>query len=171
MPPIDRSHRTISLIGMPGAGKSTVGVILAKRTGLAFTDTDLAIQVREGEILQDIVDRVGNPRFREIEETVLLEVPLDDAVVSTGGSVIYSDAVMQRLRTAGPVVFLEADLATLEERVAANPLRGIARGEGQSYADVYAERCPLYQRYADITVDATAGSADAVADAIFRALP
>ena len=164
-------HKTISLIGMPGAGKSTVGVILAKRTGLAFTDTDLAIQVREGEILQDIVDRVGNPRFREIEEEVLLAVPLDDAVVSTGGSVIYSDAVMRRLRDAGPVVYLAADLATLEARVAANPLRGIARGAGQSYADVYAERCPLYERYADITVDAAAGSADAVADAIFRALP
>ena len=164
-------HQTISLIGMPGAGKSTVGVILAKRTGLAFTDTDLAIQVREGEILQDIVDRVGNPRFREIEEEVLLEVPLDDVVVSTGGSVIYSDAVMQRLRAAGPVVYLAADLATLEARVAANPLRGIARGAGQSYADVYAERCPLYERYADIVVDAAAGNADAVADAIFRALP
>jgi len=164
-------HQTISLIGMPGAGKSTVGVILAKRTGLAFTDTDLAIQVREGEILQDIVDRVGNPRFREIEEEVLLEVPLDDAVVSTGGSVIYSDAVMQRLRAAGPVVYLAADLATLEARVAANPLRGIARGAGQSYADVYAERCPLYEQYASIIVDATAGNADAVADAIYRALP
>lgn len=171
MPPSDRNHRTISLIGMPGAGKSTVGVILAKRTGLAFTDTDLAIQVREGEILQDIVDRVGNPRFREIEEEVLLAVPLDDAVVSTGGSVIYSDAVMQRLRAAGPVVYLAADLATLEARVAANPLRGIARGAGQTYADVYAERCPLYEHYADITVDAAAGNADAVADAIFRALP
>ena len=72
MTPSDRTHRTISLIGMPGAGKSTVGVILAKRTGLAFTDTDLAIQVREGEILQDIVDRVGNPRFREIEESLII---------------------------------------------------------------------------------------------------
>lgn len=165
------NHPTVSLIGMPGAGKSTVGVILAKRCGLAFTDTDLSIQVREGEILQDIVDRVGNPRFREIEEEVLLAVPLDDAVLATGGSVIYSDAVMQRLRSAGPVVYLRADLATLEERVAANPLRGIARSEGQSYADVYAERCPLYERYATITVDATVGSADAVADAIYRALP
>jgi shikimate kinase len=165
------AHRTISLIGMPGAGKSTVGVILAKRTGLAFMDTDLAIQVREGAILQDIVDRVGNPRFREIEEEVLLAVPLADTVVSTGGSAVYSDTVMQRLREAGPVVYLEADLPTLEERVAANPLRGIARGEGQSYADVYAERCPLYRRYANIIVDTAAGNADAVADTIFRALP
>ena len=106
-------HQTISLIGMPGAGKSTVGVILAKRTGLAFTDTDLAIQVREGEILQDIVDRVGNPRFREIEEEVLLEVPLDDAVVSTGGSVIYSDAVMQRLRPALVILDAPVDLGLI----------------------------------------------------------
>lgn len=163
-------YRTVSLVGMPGAGKSTVGVILAKRCGLGFCDTDLAIQVREGAMLQDIVDAVGTPRFREIEEQVLLAVPVDGAVVSTGGSVVYSDPVMQRLRAAGPVVYLEADLATLEERVAANPQRGIARAEGQSFADVLAERRPLYERYADVTVDAAGGGADAVAARIQHAL-
>jgi shikimate kinase len=161
---------TISLIGMPGAGKSTVGVILAKLAGLAFTDTDLAIQLREDATLQDIVDRRGNRVFRRIEEEVLLNIDLAQAVISTGGSVVYSVPVMERLRSAGPVVYLHADLATLEARIAAAPLRGIAREGNQSFADVYAERGPLYERYADVTVDATCGSADHVAALIITAL-
>ena len=154
---------TISLIGMPGAGKSTVGVILAKLTGLRFADSDLDIQVREGATLQEILDRHGHLHLRAVEQQVLLDLNIDHAILSTGGSVVYSDAVMQRLRGAGPVVYLAADRVTLEERVAAAPLRGIACPPGQSFADVYAERTPLYQRYADISVDATAGSADQVA--------
>lgn len=161
---------TINLIGMPGAGKSTVGVILAKLTGLAFTDTDLAIQLREEATLQEIVDSRGNAAFRRIEEAVLMEVDLERAVISTGGSVVYSEAAMQRLREAGPVVYLHADLATLEARVAAAPLRGISREGGQSFADIYAERTPLYERYADVTVDATCGSADNVAALVIGAL-
>ncbi|MFV0476780.1 MAG: shikimate kinase [Parahaliea sp.] len=161
---------TISLIGMPGVGKSTVGVILAKLAGLAFTDTDLAIQLRENATLQEIMDRHGNQYFRRVEESVLLDTTLDRAVISTGGSVIYSDAVMQYLRSAGPVVYLHADLLTLQERVAINPLRGIARNDNQSYADVYRERCPLYEHYADLTVDATQNSADFVATLILSAL-
>lgn len=163
-------HRAISLIGMPGAGKSTVGVILAKLCGLGFSDTDLAIQQRERASLQDILERHGNQGFRRIEKEVLLDVPLADTVVSTGGSVIFSEAVMQRLKAAGPVVYLRADLATLEQRVAANPLRGIARDGDQTYADVYAERCPIYEGYADLIVDAADGSADQVAAAIHASL-
>lgn len=165
-----RLPTTINLVGMPGAGKSTVGVILAKLTGLAFTDTDLAIQLREDATLQEIVDKHGNATFRRIEEEVLMAVDLERAVISTGGSVVYSDAVMQRLRKSGPVVYLWADLATLEARVAAAPLRGIAREGAQSYADLYAERAPLYEHYADLTVDATAGNADQVAAEIIGAL-
>lgn len=165
------SHHTISLIGMPGVGKSTVGVILAKLCGLGFCDTDLAIQQRRGASLQEILEQHGNQGFRRIEEEVLLDVSLAEAVVSTGGSVIFSDAVMDRLKRAGPIVYLQADIATLEQRVAANPLRGIAREGSQTYGDVYAERCPIYQRYADITVNAAAGSADQVAAAIHDALP
>ncbi len=161
---------TVSLVGMPGAGKSTVGVILAKLTGLAFTDTDLSIQLRENATLQEIMDSKGNQAFRKIEEAVLLDTPLERAVISTGGSVIYSDPVMQRLRQAGPVVYLHADLATLEARVAAAPLRGIAQEGGQSYADLYAERVPLYQRYADISVDASDSAPDQVAGMIATAL-
>ena len=161
---------TISLIGMPGAGKSTVGVILAKLTGLRFVDTDLDIQLREGATLQQIIEHQGYRYLRDVEEKVLLEIPLEHAIISTGGSVVYSEAAMQRLARAGPVVYLAADLVSLERRVAAAPLRGIACDPSQGYAGVYAERTPLYRRYADITVDATAGTADEVAAAILLKL-
>ena len=162
--------QTISLIGMPGAGKSTVGVILAKLTGLRFVDTDVDIQVREGATLQEIIEKEGHLRLRAIEEDVLLAIDLDRAIISTGGSVIYSEPVMKRLAAAGPLVYLDVGLATLQERVAAAPLRGIACHASQTYADVYAERTPLYRRYADITVDAALGCADDVAAEILRHL-
>jgi len=161
---------TISLIGMPGAGKSTVGVILAKLTGLRFADTDLDIQVRENATLQDILERRNYQYLRAIEQEVLLAIALDHAVISTGGSVVYSERVMQRLRDAGPVVYLDAELAVLQQRVAAAPLRGIASDQQQTYAEVFAERTPLYRRYADISVDAGGGCADAVAASILRML-
>ncbi len=170
MPETQPPTKTISLVGMPGAGKSTVGVILAKLTGLAFNDTDLAIQVREHATLQEIVDRHGYETFRKIEEEVLLATDLADTVVSTGGSVIYSEAIMARLHAAGPVVYLVVDLPTLEQRIAAAPLRGIASDTGQGYAAIYAERTPLYERHADIAVDATQASADQVAATIIHAL-
>ena len=154
---------TISLTGMPGAGKSTVGVILAKLTGLRFADTDLDIQLRENATLQTILERHGYRYLRAVEQEVLLDIPLGRAIISTGGSVVYSESVMRRLRAAGPVVYLKTDLATLAERVATAPLRGIASSEGHSYADVFAERTPLYERYADIIVDANGGTADQVA--------
>jgi shikimate kinase len=161
---------TISLIGMPGAGKSTVGVLLAKLSGLAFTDTDVDIQVHAGATLEEILAREGHLRLREIEEEVLLAVPLEGRVVSTGGSVVYSSRVMQRLRQAGPVVYLQADLPTLTQRIAGAPPRGIARPSGQTFADVFAERTTLYERYANHVVDATAGSADRIATAILHTL-
>jgi shikimate kinase len=155
---------------MPGAGKSTVGVILAKLTGMRFVDTDLDIQLREGATLQQIIERQGYRYLRDVEEKVLLEIPLDSAIISTGGSVVYSEAAMQRLAQAGPVVYLTADLASLERRVAAAPLRGIACDPSQGYAGVFAERTPLYRRHADVTVDATAGTADEVAATILLKL-
>lgn len=161
---------TINLIGMPGAGKSTVGIILAKLSGLRFADTDLDIQVREQATLQKILERDGYQRLREIEEEVLLAIPLQQTVVSTGGSVVYSEAVMQRLGAAGPVVYLETDLVTLEQRVAAAPLRGIASSTAQSYAQVYAERTPLYRRFATFTVSTAGKNPDALAAEILERL-
>ncbi|WP_439102805.1 shikimate kinase [Congregibacter sp.] len=167
---IRSQFQTVSLIGMPGVGKSTVGVILAKLIGMEFTDTDLSIQAREGKTLQQIIDSDGHLRLREIEEEVLLSEPVNGRVLATGGSVIYSEAIMERLRAAGPVVYLRADVATLVQRVAANPDRGIASGADQTFEDIYNERTPLYERFASHSVDAMGGSADAVASLIVQEL-
>lgn len=154
---------TVTLIGMPGAGKSTVGVLLAKRLGLNFTDGDLLIQVRQGEHLQATVDRLGYLAVRQIEEEVLLEAPLEQTLVATGGSAVYSDKAMARLKAAGPVVYLRAPLGLLEKRVSAHPDRGIACPPGHGLAEVYAERTPLYERFADLVVDCESLAAEDIA--------
>ena len=161
---------TISLIGMPGAGKSTIGVVLAKFSGLRFVDTDLNIQVQAGATLQQILDSNGYQYLRSLEKEVLLGIEVDGAIIATGGSVVYSEVVMRQLTTAGPVVYLEADLATLQQRVASAPLRGIASAAGQAFADIFAERTPLYKRCADLIVDASAGTPETVATMILQAL-
>ena len=163
-------RNSIVLIGMPGAGKSTIGVILAKLTGLRFLDTDLDIQCQQQATLQEIIEARGHLALRAIEEQVLLELPLERAVVSTGGSAVYSEEAMRRLRRAGPTVYLRVSLPLLEQRVAATPDRGIASASAQSFAEVFSERTPLYEHYADHTVDADAGTADEVAAAILALL-
>ncbi len=145
-------HSTISLIGMPGAGKSTIGVLLAKQLGLSFVDSDLIIQVRHDATLQDIVDRHGHLQLRQYEDEVLLDIPLAHTLIATGGSAVYSDAGMRRLRAAGPVIFVDVPLPVLLERIDNEDARGIARAPDQDFASVFEERMPLYQRHADITV-------------------
>ena len=161
---------TISLVGMPGAGKSTVGVLLAKLTGLRFVDTDLDIQVREEATLQEILQEHGYRYLRQVEESVLLDVSLQHALVSTGGSVVYSAPSMLRLKSLGPVVYLQTDLSTLEQRIAAAPPRGIASDGAQSFGQVYAERTPLYEQYADYTVKTGSHSPEQVASEVLRLL-
>jgi shikimate kinase len=155
---------------MPGAGKSTIGVLLAKLSGLRFVDTDLDIQVRARATLQQILEREGYQRLRALEQEVLLAIDLEGAIIATGGSVVYSGAAMLRLKAAGPVVYLEADLDTLQRRVAAAPLRGIACAGDQDFADIFAERTPLYRHYADFTVDAGDGFPETVAATILQRL-
>lgn len=162
--------RTVSLIGMPGAGKSTIGVLLAKRLGFNFVDTDLLIQVRRGEPLQATVDALGFEAFCALEESVLLDTELTGYLVATGGSVVYSDRVMQRLAAAGPVVFLDVPLPVLSQRVEAQPDRGIAFGPGQTLEDVYRERRPLYQRHAGISIDCDALSPEHISRQVIAAL-
>jgi shikimate kinase len=145
----------VILIGMPGAGKSTLGVQLAKCLGLDFVDTDLLIQSQQGEQLQSILDTKGYQALRDIEEQVLLSIRFSNTLIATGGSAVYSTKAMQQLKSLGVVVFLEVGLTALQSRVNGEgnneASRGIARPEGQSFADVFAERSPLYQRYADVT--------------------
>ena len=143
----------ISLIGMPGSGKSTIGVLLAKRIGLAFVDTDILIQEQEQATLAEIIARSSPFVLREIEEQVLLDMPITDSVISTGGSVVYSTAIMARLSAASTVVYLRAQLETVEYRISLAPDRGIASPGNHTLEDVYNERVPLYEQYSDIVVD------------------
>ncbi len=166
----ERLPRTISLIGMPGAGKSTVGRALADLTGMRFFDSDREIERREGATLQEIVDRRGYLALWALDERILLEAPLEDAVVSTGGSAVYSEAAMARLAAAGPVLYLQVDLETLRRRIAANPPRGLAARPGHDLAAVYAERLPLYRRHATATVNAASGPPREVAARLLAAL-
>ena len=156
-------HSTVSLIGMPGAGKSTVGVLLAKQLGLNFIDSDLIIQVRHDASLQHILQRRGHLALRLLEEEVLLDIPLQRTLLATGGSVVYSEAAMQRLRHAGPVIFIDVPLEILASRIDDDDSRGIARPPGQDFASVYLERQPLYQRDADTTIAGDQQSAEAIA--------
>lgn len=155
---------------MPGAGKSTVGVLLAKMWGLGFRDTDLDIQLEAGATLQEILDQEGYLELRKREEQVLMSIPLDNVVISTGGSVVYSEPVMQRLRNAGPVVYLEVEMDELKKRVAQTPDRGIASNSEQSFTDIFDERTPMYRRYADLTITPTDDSADKIAADILAML-
>ena len=166
----DRPWSAIILVGMPGVGKSTVGVLLAKLLGLGFIDTDIDIQQHAGATLQQILERDGYQALRALEELVLLDLDLQGAVVATGGSAVYSERAMTRLAAAGPVVYLKADLETLAPRVAAHPGRGIASDPAWSYERIFAERTPLYERHAQLMVDAGAGSAEEVADLVLAGL-
>ena len=147
------AHKSIVLIGMPGAGKSTIGILLAKELGLDFIDTDISIQVRWGETLQQITDESGYMVLRDYEEQVLLSENIDHKVVATGGSAVYSDAGMARLKASATVIFLDVSLPALQQRVTNFDTRGIARRPEQSFDDLFAERSLLYQRYADIRID------------------
>ena len=136
---------------MPGSGKSTVGVQLAKTLGLDFIDTDIMIQTQEGRQLQDIQDNDGHVALRAIEEQVIIGLDTKGSLISTGGSAIYSDAAMRHLKNLGIVVFLEVSVDELERRISGQGPRGIACSEGQTFLDIYEERTPLYRRYTDIT--------------------
>lgn len=145
-------QKNIILIGMPGSGKSTIGVQLAKSLGLHFTDTDLLIQSQQQRQLQDILDHDGYLALRKLEEQVLLGLHLQHDLVATGGSAVYSAAGMQHLAQQGLVIFLDVDLNILKQRIQNESTRGIARPAHQSFEEVYTERLPLYQHFAHITV-------------------
>jgi shikimate kinase len=165
----DKSN--IVLIGMPGSGKSTVGVILAKLTSLGFLDTDVLIQTSERRPLQEIVDSQGYMALRAIEECILLGIQCQGHVIATGGSAVYSQVAMERLRADGVIVFLDADLPTLESRVRDFARRGLAKRPEQSFADLFAERVALYKRYAEITINCSCLTHEEACAEIIARLP
>ena len=148
-------RKNITLIGMPGSGKSTVGVLLAKTLGYRFLDADLLIQQREGALLQDILDQRGVEGFLDVEEDVIRSLDCTGTVIAPGGSAVCRQGAARRLKELGLVVYLHVPLAELERRISNITTRGIAMAPGQTLADVYAIREPLYRKYADLTVDVT----------------
>ena len=162
------SNMIITLIGMPGCGKSTVGRVLSEQLGLDLLDTDALIEAQEQQTLQQIVDDRGNTAFRAIEEQVLTTMPLSPSVISTGGSVVYSEKIMARLSTTSLVVYLRARFATIEYRVSLAPHRGIAAEGQQTLSDLYAERIPLYERYGEVVIDCDDDTPESIADTLAK---
>ena len=142
----------VILIGMPGAGKSTVGVLLAKQLGFDFVDTDLLLQRQERLRLQQLITLKGLNSFRKAEEQMLLSLNCESTVIATGGSVIYSESGMAHLKNLGQRIYLNISLSQLTDRIADMGERGILMPVGQSFADLYDERSPLYRCYADVDI-------------------
>ena len=164
------THKNLILIGMPAVGKSTLGVVLAKRIGFGFTDTDLLIQTGEGKGLSSIIHDMGIDPFCDLEATYVQQLVTGKTVIATGGSVVYRDAAMGHLKKLGCIVFLDIQLAELVKRLKEIDARGVVRMPGQSIEQIYAERRPLYQRYADITVDCTHKSLEETLKSVLRAI-
>ncbi len=143
----------IILIGMPAVGKSTIGVILAKILGYQFCDSDLVIQEKEKRLLKDIIARDGVEKFLQIENHINAGINLKGAIIATGGSAVYGKEAMEHFREIGTVLYLKVDYSVLNKRLTDIKNRGVVLREGQTLTDIYKERCALYEKYADITVD------------------
>lgn len=160
----------ITLIGMPGAGKSTVGVLLSKRLALDFVDSDLVIQVREGKPLQQVLDDEGYLGLRTIEAEVLLSLDPTGCVIATGGSAVYSPGAMRHLGARSRIVWLDVPLAELRRRIRDYDTRGIARRPDQSFEELFAERMALYAQFAELHIDCTGLSHEDVLEKVIAAL-
>lgn len=169
----------VALIGMPGAGKSTLGVLLAKRRAQGFVDVDLLIQEAEGVRLREIIAERGVAEFHRIEERCVLSLECSNYVIATGGSVVYSERAMAHLQSIATVVYLEVSLPLLRERLSEQSgageqgdldARGVIYAPGQDLAGLFAERCPLYERWADLRINCDGLSHDAAVDRVLSAL-
>lgn len=148
----------IILIGMPGAGKSTVGVVLAKKLGYAFVDSDLIIQSKEGRLLHEIISKQGIEGFWKIEETVNASIETHRCVIATGGSAVYGAKAMEHFKQIGSIIYLQLSCDAIADRLGDLSERGVTLKDGQGLPELYDERVPLYEKYADVTIDCEAMS-------------
>jgi shikimate kinase len=156
----------IVMVGMPGAGKSTIGVLLAKETSFDFLDVDVYIQGQEHRRLQEIIDVEGIDVFKQLEEKYLCQIDADEMVISTGGSAIYSKKGIDALSQKGLVIFLKINMQTLEDRLGDFSTRGVVIAEGQTFEDLFAERNQLYGEAADLIIECDGKTQDELVDEI-----
>ena len=160
----------ITLIGMPGSGKSTVGVVLAKMLGYRFLDADLLIQERQGALLQELLDAHGVDAFLDMEKEAICSIDCRRTVIAPGGSCVLRDASMAHLKDLGRVLYLRLSFGELEHRITNLASRGIAFGPGQDLKSVYHQRAPLYERWADLTLDVDGQSLRETLDSVIHAI-
>lgn len=144
--------KNIVLIGMPAVGKSTVGVVVAKRLGYEFVDTDLLIQKQEKRLLKEIIEQEGNDGFLAIENQVNRDLDVENAVIAPGGSIVYCEEAMEHYKKTGTVVYLKVSYETIDRRIQNAKSRGVVLKEGQTLKDLYEERVCLFEKYADYTI-------------------
>lgn len=160
--------KNIVLIGMPGVGKSTVGVILAKVLGYQFVDSDLVIQKEEGKLLKEIIVEVGPVGFIEVENRINAGLEVEHSVVATGGSVVYGKEAMEHLKSIGVVVYLSLPYEEINKRLSDIKGRGVVLRDGQTLKDLYDERTLLYEKYADVQIDETGLNVEETIEAILK---
>ena len=160
----------ITLIGMPASGKSSVGVVLAKRLGKKFVDTDIVIQEKYGKLLKDLIEEHGDDGFREIEDEVNATIDVSNSIISPGGSVVYGERAMKHLKEISVIIYLELSYTAIKSRLGDLRERGITLKDGQTLKDLYLERTPLYKKYADITINEMKKSLSKTIDEICESL-
>lgn len=158
----------IVLIGMPGVGKSTVGVVLAKVMGYQFVDADLVIQEKEGKLLCEIIEEVGTEGFIEVENRINSGIEAHHAIIATGGSVVYGKEAMEHLKEIGTVIYLYLPYEKIDKRLSDIKGRGVVLRNGQTLKDLYEERTILYEQYADVRIDETGLNVEETIDAILE---
>ena len=161
----------IIFIGMPAAGKSTVGVVLAKRLGFQFIDADIVIQEEEGKLLKEIIEEKGADGFLEVEDRINCSIEADNTVISPGGSIVYCENAMQHYKEIGTVVYLKISYDIINKRLKNAKNRGVVIREGQTFRNLYDERVRLFEKYADVTVCEDGLSLEETIDKVMEILP